>query len=210
MVRLILLALLCRPIPAEVIDRIAVTVGFDVITESEILRQIRLTAFQNGEKPDFSADSKRKAADKLVEQLLIRKEVEGNRYPQPPAGAVDAALKEFKSHYPEAGGFERALSAYGLTEEELRQQLLWQGTLIPFIDARFKPGIQIPESEIQDYYEKHFGQWTKEAAKTATLEESLEEIENILTAQRADQALDRWLGQMRTQTRIKYREEVFR
>lgn len=211
MFRLFVLALLAIPMTAEIIDRIAVTVGYDVITESEIVRQIRLAAFQNGEKPDYSAEGKRKAAEKLVEQMLIRKEIEGNRYPGPPAGSVDAALKEFKSRYPAPGAFEKALADYGLTEDELRQQLQWQGTLVPFIDARFKPGIQIPEAEIKDYYDKHLlPQWSKDAAKTPSLEESREAIETILTAQRADQALDRWLGQVRTQTRIKYREEVFK
>jgi hypothetical protein len=211
MFRLILLALVYVPLSAEIIDRIAVTVGYDVITESEIVRQIRLTAFQNGEQPDFGPESKRKAADKLVEQMLIRKEIEGNRYPGPPAGALDAALKEFKSQYPTPGAFEQALAKYGLTEDELRLQLQWQGTLIPFIDTRFKPGIQIPEADIKAYYEKHFvPQWSKDPSKTPSLEESREAIEGILTAQRADQALDRWLGQARTQTRIKFRDEVFR
>ena len=35
----------------HVVDRIAVTVGNQVITETEILRDIALTAFLNGEKP---------------------------------------------------------------------------------------------------------------------------------------------------------------
>ena len=47
----------CR---AEIIDRVAVVVGKRVITESEIVREIRLTAFLNGAPLDFSAASKRR------------------------------------------------------------------------------------------------------------------------------------------------------
>src|SRR5262249_49424474 len=57
---------------AEIIDRVAVVVGNRVITESEILREVRLTAFLNGAPLDFSAASKRKTAERLVEQRLIR------------------------------------------------------------------------------------------------------------------------------------------
>src|SRR6476660_4088835 len=60
---LFLASVLCR---AEIIDRIAVVVGNRVITESEILREIRLTALLNDEPLDFSAVSKRKTADRLV------------------------------------------------------------------------------------------------------------------------------------------------
>jgi hypothetical protein len=63
-------------VSAEIIDRIAVTVEKQVITESEIWRQIRITAFLNGEEPDFSSAAKRTMADRLVEQVLIRRELE--------------------------------------------------------------------------------------------------------------------------------------
>ena len=68
---------------AEIIDRVAVTVDKRVITESEIVRQIRITAFLNNEQPDFSASSKRVTADRLVEQVLIRRELESTRYSAP-------------------------------------------------------------------------------------------------------------------------------
>ena len=36
-----------------------------------------------------------------------------------------------------------------------------------------------------------------------------DEIEAMLTEQRVNSALDRWLGQSRTQTQIRFREEAF-
>ena len=67
----------------EIIDRIAVAVGNQVITESEILRDIRITAFLNDTELDFSPKAKRRAADRLVEQKLVNKEMELTKYPGP-------------------------------------------------------------------------------------------------------------------------------
>jgi hypothetical protein len=75
---------------AEVIDRIAVTLDNQVITQSEILLEIRLTAFLNGDSLDFSTESRKKAADRLVEQKLIRKEME-------PAQDLEAGPAELQS-----------------------------------------------------------------------------------------------------------------
>ena len=43
-----------------------------------------------------------------------------------------------------------------------------------------------------------------------TLAESRSDIEKILTQERVDQAVDRWLGDARTQVDIVYRKEAFR
>jgi hypothetical protein len=196
---------------AEIIDRIAVAVGSTVITESQIIQQIRLTALQNGEKPDFSADSKRAAADRLIEQVLIRNEIQANRYAAIEPPNPDQLLADFrKSHFKSDAEYQQALTSYGVSETELKQQLQWQMTLVPFIDVRFRPGIQIPETEIKDYYEKQYVPEWKRSHKEATpsYEESRETIESLLTSQRADHALDRWIGQVRTHTRIKYYDEV--
>src|SRR4051795_2405586 len=59
----------------EIIDRIAVSVDRTVITESEVIRQIRITALLNGEQPDLSAANRRETAERLVEQALMRREI---------------------------------------------------------------------------------------------------------------------------------------
>ncbi len=209
---LLLFARLALP---EIVDRIAATVGYSVITEGEILRQIRLTAFQNGEPPDFSPGSKRQTAEKLVEQILVRKEIEANKYALPESSKAGAMLAAIKARFPNDAAYQKALNEYRITEADLKQQLQWQATLLSFIEVRFRPGIQVPDQEIRSYYEQHLlPEWKNAHRDTSnlappTLQESRDAIENILADQRADQALDRWLGQSRTQTQILYRNEVF-
>ena len=197
---------------AEVVDRVAVVVGKDVITESEIFRQIRLTAFQNKEKPDFSLENKRNVAEKLVEQSLIRREIESNRYVLGEVPDLDKMLADFKAErFKSDDEYRAALRQYEITEDELKAQMKWQLTLVPFIDIRFRPAVQLSSQDVKDYYERELlPKFSSLTEKPPTLEEATPSIESILTAERADHALDRWLGQMRTQTRIRFYAEVFR
>lgn len=190
---------------AEIIDRVAVTVDKRVITESEIVRQIRITAFLNNEQPDFSASSKRATADRLVEQVLIRRELESTRY-STPAPAATPGYDEIKRRFKNDAEYNQALERYVITDADVREALEWQATLLDFIEQRFRPGVQIPESEIRDYYDQHI---SVNPGKLPDFEEAREDIEKILSARRVDNALDRWLGQARTQSRIRYTQEVF-
>ena len=64
---------------AEIIDRVAVSVGNQVITEDQIGEEIRVTAFLNHETPDLSPAQKRRAAERLIEQALVRRDETGIR-----------------------------------------------------------------------------------------------------------------------------------
>jgi len=75
------------------------------------------------------------------------------------------------------------------------------------VEVRFRPGVSVPDEEIRAYYDEQIrARSTPEA--TPAFEEARLKIEEILTQQRVDNALDRWLGQTRTQSRIRYRQEA--
>jgi peptidyl-prolyl cis-trans isomerase SurA len=198
--------------PAAIIDRIAVSVGNRVITATDLDREIRITAFLNNAKPDFSAANKRKTAERMVDQTLIRSEIEVSRYLLPTAGEVDAALKALKDRYPDEAAYRGALSQHGISEDELRTMLLWQLTLVRFIDARFRPGIQISAEQIQKYFNEHVRPSLEQAhpGKPASLDDYREGIEQTLTGEAANQQVEQWLKDARGRTRIDYHEEVFR
>jgi len=203
-----ILLFLVLPAGAIVVDRIAVTVGNQVITETEILRDIALTAFLNGEKPSFTPEDKRKAADREVEQKLIRREMELGHYPE---GTDDQAAELLDNAAKNVGGedeLQRQLAAVGLTIRDLEQQLLWQLTLVRFIDLRFRPAIQVTAQDIQEYYSREFlpGQKPGQPIRLADVRD---EILETLSAQRADQQLDEWLKHEKAITRIDYKKEAF-
>ena len=202
-----LVCLISAAASAEIIDRIAVTVDRKVITESEILRQIRITAFLNGEQPDFSSENKRRTAERLVEQALIRREIETSRYTTGGETSSKPLHDNLRARFGSAGEYERALANYGITDAEVKAALDWQAMLLEFVEVRFRPAVQVPETEIRQYYESEV---LSKPGQQPPFEAAREQVEAILTQQYVDNALDRWLGQARTQTRIRFKEEVFR
>jgi hypothetical protein len=195
------------PLSAEIIDRIAITVANQVITESQIDEEIRITAFLNRDKLDVSPDAKKQAADRLIEQSLVKREMELSHYPLPQEGDASAALEGIEATYPNHGDFVAALKSYGITEADLTRRLLWQFTLLRFIDYRFRPGIQIADADVQTYYRQQVSGWERQGIKPIpTLEDSRDQIEEILTQKRIDQALDQWMADTRKQLPISYHD----
>lgn len=213
------LALLCYlagiqvSLAAELIDRVAVSVGSTVITESELLEHLRIRALLEGIPLRLDGESKRDAADRLIQQALIRREIETTRYTVPEAALAQPLLASFKlSRFQDnAGEYQAALKIAQVTEGEVQASFLWQLTVLRFIEFRFRPGIQIAAEDIRDYYEKKFlPDWrsrSKEPPPSA--EDAASAVEEILLQERIDNQLDRWISLTRTQVSIRYREEVF-
>lgn len=201
----------CFLLPGEVIDRIAISVGNQVITESQIDEEIRLTAFLNHEKLDLSGEERKKAAARLIEQALIKRDMDLSRYPLPAQSEADASLHDVQASYPSPAAFQAALQQYGITEAGLRQRLLWQLTLLRFIDYRFRPGIQIRDTEVQAYYDQELAKWKQQGIQPVpALDDARGKIEEILTQQQIDQALNQWLSAARRQSPINYLDEALK
>ena len=205
LVSLVFLVSLPFLLPAEIIDRIVITVANQVITQSQVDEEIRVTAFLNRDKLDLSADAKKEAANRLIEQALIKREMDLSRYPLPALSDTGESLRTLKAMYPSEAEFQDALQSYGITPDELSRRLWWQLTLLRFIDYRFRPGIQIPAADVQAYYRQQVSEWEQKGTKPIpTLEESRDQIEEILTQKRIDKALDQWIKDTRSQVTIPY------
>ena len=189
----------------EIIDRIVITAGNQVITQSQVDDEIRVTAFLNREKVDLSADARKQAAGRLIEQALIKREMDLSRYPLPELSDAAESMQSLKAMYPSEAEFQDAVQADGVTPDDLTRHLWWQLTLLRFIDYRFRPGIQIPAADVQAYYRQQVSQWEqKGTTPIPTLEESRDQIEEILTQKRIDVALDQWIQDTRNQVTITF------
>ncbi|MGA2182407.1 MAG: hypothetical protein ABSH47_05200 [Bryobacteraceae bacterium] len=206
----VIAGLLASPGPAEIVDRIAVTIGDRVVTEQQIVHEIRVAAFLNREKPDVSAGAKRDAAERLIKQEVIRREMESTHYPIPEKNEADPLEKQIVEQYGGEATYTAALATYALTREEVREQVWWQLTTLRFIDYRFKPAVHVPETAIESYYRDQVEKWKAQGQKDIpSLEGSRDSIEQVLTAVRVDRALDSWLGEARKQLNIRYRKDAF-
>jgi SurA N-terminal domain len=175
---------------AGVVDRVAVTVGNQVITESEVVREARLGELMNGRPPDVGTEARRAAANRLVDQQLLRNEMEIVNYEKPKPQEVDAMLQQFRrEHYPTPAAYQAALQRYGVTENELKQYLEWQLRVMRFTDQRFGAGVGLTAPGQQQSADR--------AANDASREEAV------------DQQLDAWLKQHRASTKIDFRQGAF-
>ena len=197
----------------EIVDRIAASVGNRVITASDLDRQLRVAAFQDGVKPDFSPARKRAAVEAMIEQKLIRTELANSRYPLPDPAELAPLIEQFKKeHFKDDAQYRAALAEYGITEEDFKELLLWQRTLLLFIQVRFETGVQLGAQDVEEY----FTNTVKPAAEAAhpgqpvSLEDYRDQIQRTLTGQRADKDMDIWLREVRKRTNVVLHEEVLR
>jgi hypothetical protein len=205
---LILVSIYCR---AEIIDRVAVVLGNEVITESEILREIRLTAFLNGSALDFSAAAKRKTAGRLVEQHLIAAEAKANSRASLDPEELEQTLQQVRERFPSPANYKAELERTGVTEDELKAHLARQIITLSFLDFRFRPGIQISDDEITKYFNERVAPGLKKTptSQQFSVDDYRPEMEEALIGERVDKAADAWLMQARARTHIEYRKDVF-
>jgi len=196
---------------AVIVDRIAITVGNAIIKDSDITEDLRITTFLNNESLTASLAARKVAASRLIDQAVIRKEIDSGAYPSASAAEMQNLLAEVEKRYPNEAAFKRALTSRGIDEADLKAHLVWQLTVLHFIDARFRPSALITEEDIEKYYKEHKPQL--EAAnpgKPAMLEELHAQIQDLLTGERVNQLLDDWLIRRRQNAKIVYLEDALK
>jgi hypothetical protein len=197
---------------AVVLDRIAVVVGMHVIKSSDIDHDLRITAFLNRAPLIVNATTKNEAADRLIDQQIIRQEIATGEYPR--ATDSEAAVLFNQIRNSRFGGSDirmRAeLSRYGLTEAEFQSQLLWQLTVLKFITERFQAGLMVSDDDVRKYYDQHLTELKRQYPKDfsfATLEPNLREI---LEGEQANKQFVAWLEEARGRVWIEFHQEAFK
>ena len=191
----------------RVLDRIAVTVGKTVITEGEVLTNVRVAAFLDQKEPDLSGPSKKAAAGRLVDQLLLRREV-------PPSGTigdVSVVIADLKKRYSSDAEYHKALEHYAITEQDVIDQLENGLESVEASNHRFRAEVQISDDQIHTRYEAYAKQLRDKGAPAVPTEQaSHDQVQELLTDQGVSEALEKWLLMMRAQSSIMYREAVFK
>lgn len=207
--------------PAAVVDRVAVVVGNDVITEGEVLDELRLQQFMTSQPLDFSPQKRHEAAERLVDQQLIRREIEVAHYKEPSPADADSMLRNFRrEHFHNDAEYRAALQKYGITEDQLKQYLLWQLTALRFTDERFHPNVaEGPESSANREVPPPAPAAGRPANGPALRppglapQQSADRLARGASSQagqgNVDQQLDAWLKEARSNTRIEFKKEAF-
>jgi hypothetical protein len=197
---------------AIVLDRVVIAVGRRAIKASDIDRDLRLTAFLNNAPLDTSNATKKASGERLIDQQIIRQEIATGQYPR--ASDEEAArlieqLRVGRFHNSDAQ-FRAALSRYGVTDSQLRDQLLWQLTVLRFIDIRFRPAAQVGDDDLHKYYTAHLAELKRQYPQDSSFETLEATIRETLEATETDKQFEEWLASSRKTTRIEYHQEALR
>jgi len=200
--------------PAEVVDRVVASAGQQSVTLSAVRRQLRIEALVANTEPDYSPASMRRAAERLIEQGLVLREMELSLFVAPTMAEAEAALEKFLSGRKQSvEAFHEQAKRLGFSEDDFKKEVQWRISVQRFINFRFAPGIQVSDEEIATYYRDEFAKQTKAAdanVKMPELEEVRETISLFLATRKTNQALAQWMTQTREATKVRIFEEALK
>jgi len=207
----IVLMLYVTTLPAcagEIIDRIVATVNGHIILQSEWDDALNYEAFSNGRLLDeLTPDDRKAALDRLIDQELLREQMRSVDFQHAPQEEVTKRLLEIRKQY--AGteteqGWRAALQRYGLTESQLRQNIVATLDIMRLVDSRLRPTVNIDSKSIESYYNHELlPQLRGAGAKEPSLAEVSPKIKELLTQQKMNQLLTAWLQNLRSGSQIR-------
>jgi sulfur carrier protein ThiS len=197
----------------DVIERIVATVNGHAILQSDWEEAICYEAFMDGRSLDkLTVDDRHATLDRLIDQELLRQQVQSGNPRQSSLQAVEQRIQEIRKLYPAAAteqGWSTTLQRYGLNEQELKRRIAQQLELTRLIEARLLPSIQIDSRSIEIYYrETLIPQIRKSGGKQVSLAEVSPKIKEVLTQQKMNDMLVAWLRNLRAESRIQEKTQA--
>ena len=203
---LLALANLCQ---AQVVDRMVAVVNKHVILESELDQAARVELLLQGKllkdgklvrKDTFAV------LDRMIDQALLDQQIMNQAVAAPTPAELATQIGEVRKQIPGAAtdeGWKSVLAAYGLTEQDIGDQLASQSRILRFVDLRFRGLVRVEKDAIDEYYQdKLLPELRKRGAAEPKLADVSGRIENILVEQRIDELLASWLQTLRSQAHI--------
>lgn len=193
----------------QMVDRMVAVVNKRVILQSDLDQAARVEFLLQG-KPIAALTQADIAAvlEQLIDRSLLDQQIINTAMLDPTPEELAAKVKEVRENFPGGAGqaddrWKATLAAYGLTPQDLEEQLASQGRILRFIDLRFRGLVRVEKEDIETYYqEKFLPEIRKRSATAPPLAEVSARIEQILAEQRIGSLLTDWLKTLRAQAHI--------
>jgi len=188
---------------ADTLDQIAASVDGEVITFSDLEW---IAEYRNLQVPEDAAARQKfylTLLDQLIEQKIIAAEAAQTPIIEVTEEEVQGQIDAYRSRFPSPEAFREKLRQMDISENEFRQMIRRQVSVNEFVESRFKPFIIVLPTEIEEYYQQTLLPELKSTNQAAPPLETVEEsIRQILTEEKTNQELDRWLRSARRKSRI--------
>jgi len=190
----------------EVLDRTVATVNGHVILLSDWQDELRFECLSSGRKlGDITAEEKEAALDRLIDQQLLREQMRTTdlkaatpqQIEKQVQGLKDSVLRDNASQ-----SWEKILSTYQLSPKFIEERVATELEQLQFIDARFRPSIQVSAAEIEQYYKEELVPKLP-PSDPVELSDVTPKIREILVQKKMDQMLSSWLETLHSQAQIR-------
>jgi hypothetical protein len=193
---------------AEVIDRIVATVNGHVILQSDWDEALCYEALlANRSVAQFNDGERRAILDRLIDQELLREQMNSADFSHASEGEVAARVAEARKLYPDAASQEQwqsLLARYHLTEKDLTTRIRQQIDLMRLVDARLRPTVQIDSKSIEAYYRDQFVPKLKQSGGSEVpLADVSAKIRELLTQEKVSELLVSWLHSLRSEGEVR-------
>ena len=192
----------------QVLDRVVAIVNGDLILDSDVNEELRLSAFQPYR--DTAEDqSRERDIERLVNRALILQQIK--LLPQEPVSDEDLhkQIEELRHTIPACqqydcatdAGWQKFLAAHGFTKAAIDARWRSRMEVLRFIEQRFQLGTRIAPAEIKKFYEQTMlPEYARQHVKPAPLTDELSKrIQEVLLQRQVSSLLGDWLNSLRSQ-----------
>ena len=177
---------------AMVLDRVLAVVNGEIIALSDV--ESELIFFEGRGISDSAIQEE---VQKLIDQKLFLTEAKRFDVGNPTASEIQEDLQRLQKRFASPDLFEKALRQNGMTLEDLKQKITEHLIVDRFIDQRIRFFVIVLPEEISRYYDDHHPDF-----QNKPLADVENEIEKLLTTQKAKEKLEDYLSKVRAKANI--------
>jgi peptidyl-prolyl cis-trans isomerase C len=144
-----------KPVP-ETLPAVVARVNGENITKADFEQHISRLEMSAGQQVPKAQRNEiyRKALDRLIDLKVLRNEVK-SRNLQVDEKIVDEQMQKIRGQFPSEEEYKKALSAKGMTPEQLRTELLDESRITKMMETEAGAGPAVSDADIRDFYEKN-------------------------------------------------------
>jgi peptidyl-prolyl cis-trans isomerase SurA len=194
-----------------VLDSVIAVINGDVLLRSDLQNEMNMADLEPLTLP-AGKNFERRAARRLINRTLILQQMQSqgmvkeisDEEVQKDLDALREQLPDCrKSDCKTEAGWTAFLAERNLTPNEVTERWRQRMQILNFIDARFRAGVRISKTDIEDYYNKTLvPEFEKQKLSAPPLNSVSARIEEILLQQHVNGLLQDWLKSLRDQGNV--------
>jgi len=181
--------------PGELIERTLAIVGNQVITLSDVRTAMALGLVP----PSKEADPVVGATERLVDRLLVLREVQRYAPPEPTEANVEEQVSAVRGRFATPALLAQALEAGGFTEVSVRAWMRDDLRIASYLNQRFAAAGVPGDEEVASYFAAHRDEFDR---SQTTLEAATPIIRERVSSERRSELIDDWIADLRRRTPV--------